>query len=113
MKFVNDLGLSNELFMRDLNYYLPQVERGEPVTFNEVLKFLDFMLGRKKEGEGIEAFKCFDRNGSGQIHASDLLAVLKKQLSPKSYELYAHLISSSYGPLINYMDLFGAGKKYK
>lgn len=99
--------------MRDLYYYLPQVERGEAVNFKEILKFLDFMIGRKKEGEGIEAFKCFDRNGSGQIHASDLLAVLKKQLSPKSYELYAHLISSSYGPLINYMDLFGTGKKYK
>lgn len=60
----------------------------------------------------MEAFKCFDRNGTGQIQASDLLGVLKKQLSPKSYELYAHLISSSYGPLINYMDLFGP-KKYK
>lgn len=78
-----------------------------------MLKFLDYITAHKREEESIEAFKCFDRNGSGQIHASDLLAVLKKQLSPKSYELYSHLISSSYGPLINYMDVFGSGKKYK
>lgn len=35
-------------------------------------------MGNKDVDESIEAFKCFDRNGSGQIHASDLLSVLKK-----------------------------------
>lgn len=39
--------------MRDLNYYLPQVERGETITFNELIKLLDFMLVRKRESEGI------------------------------------------------------------
>lgn len=85
MKMVNDLGLNNELFMRDLNYYLPHLESGKGVSFEELLRFLDLMVSRRKEGEAMEAFKCFDRNGSGQINAADLLAVLKKQLSPKSY----------------------------
>jgi Ca2+-binding EF-hand superfamily protein len=47
---VNELGLNNELFMRDLNYYLPQLQSGDPVSFTEFHNFLDFMLGRKKEG---------------------------------------------------------------
>jgi Ca2+-binding EF-hand superfamily protein len=75
---VNDLGLNNELFIRDLHYYFPQVEKGEGVSLNEIIKFLDYIVGNKKLDESIEAFKCFDRNGSGQIHASDLLVVLKK-----------------------------------
>ena len=66
-----------------------------------------------KQTESLEGLECFERNGVGQIYASDLLAVLKKSLSPKTYELYAQLITSSYGPLMNYMDLFGRPKKFK
>ena len=99
--------------MRDVNYYFPQLEKGEGVDFQEVLRFLDYATAPIKQTESLEAFKCFDRNGVGQIHASDLLAVLKKSLSPKTYDLYAQLITSSYGPLINYMDLFGRPKKFK
>jgi Ca2+-binding EF-hand superfamily protein len=113
LKFSNDIGLGNELFLRDLNYYFPQLEKGEGVSFQELLQFLDFTTAPIKQAESLEAFKCFDRNGVGQIHASDLLTVLKKCLTPKIYELYAQLITSSYGPLINYMDLFGRPKKFK
>lgn len=72
------------------------------------------MLHNKKtEEQKVEAFKCFDRSGIGQIHTADLLGALKRKLKPGEYELYSQLISTSYGPLINYMDIFRRGKKYK
>lgn len=54
----------------------------------------------------MEAFKSFDRNGTGQISSAELLGILKKRLPSKEYELYVQLLSNSYGPLINYIEFF-------
>jgi len=48
LKFVADIGMNNDLFLRDLTYYYPQIENGEGVTYDEMVKFLDFILGTKK-----------------------------------------------------------------
>lgn len=113
LKFVNDLGLNNELFLKDLTYYYPNIHT-QSLTFLQIVKFLDFILTPKNRSlESIEAFKCFDRNGTGQISTADMLSVFKKRLCAKDYELYSQLITQSYGPIINYMDFFKKEKKGK
>jgi Ca2+-binding EF-hand superfamily protein len=54
----------------------------------------------------MEAFKSFDRNGSGQLSSPELLGILKRRLPTREYEQYVQLLSGSYGPLINYIDFF-------
>jgi len=71
LKFVSDLGLNNDLFLRDLSYYFPKIEKGESVTYPEMINFLDYILVTKKsENEKIEAAKCLDKNGTGQINTA-------------------------------------------
>jgi hypothetical protein len=53
LKFSNDIGLGNELFLRDLNYYFPQLEKGEGVSFQELLQFLDFTTAPIKQAESL------------------------------------------------------------
>ena len=60
----------------------------------------------------MEAFKSFDKNGTGQLPTVELLSILKKRLSPKDYEMYSQLIAN-YGPFINYMDFFKKPKNSK
>jgi Ca2+-binding EF-hand superfamily protein len=51
-----------------------------------MIKFLDYILMTKKSSnEKIEAAKCLDKNGSGQINTGELLSVLKKRLKAKDY----------------------------
>ena len=33
--------------------------------------------------DNMEAYKSFDRNGTGQISSAELLSILKKRLPPK------------------------------
>lgn len=80
---MSDIGLNNELFLQDLNYYLPQIGT-HPINFQQTIKFLDFIISSKYEHHAnIEAFKCFDRNGLGQIPTADILTHLKKKLNPR------------------------------
>lgn len=83
------------------------MQAGRALTYDEILRFLDYILTSNTNNlDHMEAFKSFDRNGTGQISSAELLGVLKKRLPPKDYETYVQLLTSSYGPLINYIDFF-------
>lgn len=113
-KFISDIGLSSEFFLKDLSYYYPQIQAGKSISFPQVLKFLDYLLTNNSGNPlNMEAFKVLDRNASGQISSAELLGILKKRLPAKEYELYVQLLNNSYGPLINYIELFKKGKLYK
>jgi Ca2+-binding EF-hand superfamily protein len=52
----------------------------------------------------MNAFKMFDKNGTGHITTAELLSAIRKEIPSWEYERYAIMISS-YGPTINYMDI--------
>jgi Ca2+-binding EF-hand superfamily protein len=79
--------------------------RGGELTFNDCLAFLDYILtDHFSNCETMNAFKMFDKNGTGHIATAELLGVLRKELPAGQYERYAQMISA-YGPAINYIDI--------
>jgi Ca2+-binding EF-hand superfamily protein len=52
-------------------YYYPEVQNGRGLTYDQIIKFLDYLLTHSTNTmANMEAFKNFDRNGQGQISSA-------------------------------------------
>ena len=71
---------------------------------------IDFLVSKKNNpkhnAELLESFKVFDKNANGIVNTGDLLPTMKKYLSPREFEQFSQIMTSSFGPTINYLDAF-------
>ena len=82
VKFWDEIGINDELFLSDFYYYFPDIEAGGDLYFNDCIAFLDYILTPKNTNEEIiEMFKVFDKSGIGHINTADFLACLRKEVS--------------------------------
>ncbi len=80
------------------------------MSFDDCYTLIDFLVSKKNSpkhtDELLESFKLFDKGGNGIVNANDLLPSMKKYLDPKEFEQFSQIITSSFGPTINYLDVF-------
>ncbi len=80
------------------------------MSFEDCLALIDFLVSKKnnpkQNAELLESFKVFDKNANGVINTGDLLPMMKRYLSPREYEQFSQIVTSSFGPTINYLEAF-------